>query len=259
MCCRTKFQYMPHTLISRTIILSISLLLIIVSGTHIKASGIVFSDKTSASSTLQSSCSSAFFFKPDSGGTGGILPLHNFSLSVVLKENTVFLKWLAENEMNTEKFIVQRSTDGAVFTDISTLPPSGPMNVLTSYTGKDDITSFSSLIIYYRVKAQDNRNNYAYSNVVPVRSGKTAEFRCWPNPFSQSLTITYHATTASVIEIRLSDSKGTCVKTTLESAEKGANQLNLSALDQLRPGVYMLYLFDHSSGVKMVQPVLKAY
>lgn len=254
---------MPQQAIIRPQVISNFMLLVTICFASIQSSGAgVIQDKPAASIPapyyqLSHELTNPFYFAPDTGGTGGILPLHNFSLSVVLKENMVYLKWLAENEMNTEKFIVQRSTDGAVFTDLTTVLPSGPMNILTTYTGKDDITSFSAPLIYYRVKAQDNRNNYAYSNVVPVRSAKVAEFRCWPNPFNKSLTITYFAQSVTEIEINLVDMKGITVQTVVESVVRGTNQLNLSVSTQVSPGIYMLYLLDRVSGERTALPVVK--
>ena len=97
------------------------------------------------------------------------------------KENIVFIKWLAENEMNTEKFVIQRSSDGNTFKNLGELPPSGPINILTEYNSSDDITGISSGVAYYRIKAEDSRVilhtpmwfRFVYPNQGALVSGQT--------------------------------------------------------------------------------------
>lgn len=182
------------------------------------------------------------FFKVDTGG--GILPLHNFSLTITLKENTVFLKWLAENEMNTEKFVVQRSTDGSTFKDLGALPPAGPVNILTEYNSTDDILGLSISVVYYRVKAEDNRGYYAYSNVVPVRLSKTAGFSLWPNPFSTSLNLSYNAATSASIRVEVYDNSGRRALQQPFNVNRGINQLTINGVSGLSHGFYLVRITD---------------
>jgi hypothetical protein len=182
------------------------------------------------------------FFKVDTGG--GILPLHNFSLTVTLKENTVSLKWLAENEMNTEKFVTQRSMDGRSFKDLTALPPAGPLNILTEYNAQDDIQGIANPVIYYRVKAEDNNGNFAYSNVVPVRLYKSSGFSVWPNPFTNSLNISYNAAAASSVAVELYDMSGSKAVQQQFSVNRGMNQLSVDGASRLSHGVYFVRVAD---------------
>ncbi len=181
-------------------------------------------------------------FKVDTGG--GILPLHNFSLSVTLKENTVFLKWVAENEMNTEKFVIQRSLDGSTFKNMGDIPPSGPINILTEYNSVDDIQALNTVVAYYRIKAEDNRGNFAYSNVVPVRLSKAEGFSFWPNPFTTALNLTYNAITSASIRVDMFDNGGRCVLQQQFSVNRGMNQLSLNGAAGLSHGLYHVRIID---------------
>lgn len=186
-------------------------------------------------------------FKVDTGG--GILPLHNFTLSVTLKENTVFLKWVAENEMNTEKFVIQRSVDGTTFKDLGYLPPVGPINTLTEYNKSDDITGITLQVAYYRIKAEDNRGNYAYSNVVPVRLSKADGFSFWPMPFTSSLNLTYNASVSSSIKLEIYDNSGRQVLQQQFSLNRGMNQLSVNGVAGLSHGLYHVRITDLMSNV----------
>lgn len=181
-------------------------------------------------------------FKVDTGG--GILPLHNFTLSLTLKENAVFLKWVAENEMNTEKFVVQRSADGTTFSNVSDVAPSGPINVLTEYNSTDNVAGVASTVAYYRIKAEDNRGNFAYSNIVPVRLSKADGFSFWPNPFTTNLNLSYNAITSASIRVELYDNGGRRVLQQQFSVNRGMNQLSVNGASGLSHGLYHVRIID---------------
>lgn len=186
-------------------------------------------------------------FKVDTGG--GILPLHNFTLSLTLKENTVYLKWVAENEMNTEKFVIQRSTDGTSFKNLGETPPAGPINTLTEYNKSDDVSGISLAVAYYRIRAEDNRGNFAYSNVVPVRLSKADGFSFWPMPFTSSLNLTYNAAVSSAIKLEVYDNSGRQVLQQQFSLNRGMNQLSVTGVAGLSHGLYHVRITDLMSNV----------
>ena len=200
------------------------------------------SNRQAQSTAIIQSFQSSHNFKVDTGG--GILPLHNFTLSVVLKENIVFIKWLAENEMNTEKFVIQRSSDGNIFKNLGELPPSGPINILTEYNSSDDITGISSGVAYYRIKAEDNRGNFAYSNVVPVRLFQSGGFSFWPNPFSTSLSLSFNANLSTSIKVEMYDNSGRQVIQQQFSINRGMNQLSITGAASLPQGLYHVRIID---------------
>lgn len=194
-------------------------------------------------------------FKVDTGG--GILPLHNFSLTVTLKENTVFLKWVAENEMNTEKFVIQRSVDGTTFKNMSDIPPVGPINILTEYNSSDDVQGITTVVAYYRIKAEDNRGNFAYSNVVPVRLSKSDGFSLWPNPFTTALNLSYNAGTSASIRVDIYDNGGRLVLQQQFSVNRGMNQLSVNGASGLSHGLYHVRIIDLMSNIVVTSKLAK--
>lgn len=202
----------------------------------------------SAESSLQ-------LFKVDTGG--GILPLHNFTLSVTLKENTVFLKWVAENEMNTDKFVIQRSVDGTTFKDVGAIPPSGPINILTEYNTADDVAAVTSVVAYYRIKAEDNRGNFAYSNVVPVRLSKADGFSFWPNPFTTTMNLSYNAITSASIRVEVYDNGGRRVLQQQYNVNRGMNQLSVNGASGLSHGLYHIRITDLMTNVVSFSKIAK--
>jgi len=139
----------------------------------------------------------------------GTLPLHTLDLTALLQETKVSLKWVAENEMNTTKFVIQRSFDGANYTDIGTKVPAGQINTPTTYDFITDIQNLSMhSIIYYRIKAEDNIQRFAYSNIAPVRLGKITGIKVWPNPFINDISISYNGISNGKADVTIMDNSG---------------------------------------------------
>ena len=192
------------------------------------------------------------------GPDNGTLPLHRLDLIADLSGNTVNLKWVAENEMNTARFTMERSTDGINYSSIGSAPAVGLANTATEYKGADDIQSLlQNSIIYYRIKAEDNTGKFNYSNVVPVRLSKTTGIEVWPNPFVNDIRITYVATANMTIDVRIVDNTGRIVKQNMYSLSRGTNQVSVNGAAALPSGIYLIQIVDKGKGVVYSQKLLK--
>jgi SdrD B-like domain/Secretion system C-terminal sorting domain len=188
----------------------------------------------------------------------GALPLHTLDLTAELKSGKVYLKWLAENEMNTERFVIQQSTDGINFTSIGISAISGAINIPTWYNYTADINSLAGhKIIYFRIRAEDLVNRAAYSNVIPVRLDKVNGIRVWPNPFISTVRISYYGTNNSSLEVQLTDLSGREIRKRAFEITHGMNQLSLDGLGVLRPGTYFLRITDLATGQSFLEKLLR--
>lgn len=190
--------------------------------------------------------------------SGGTLPLHTLDLTTQLQESKVTLRWVAENEMETKYFIVQRSTDGVNFTDIVTKPMTGPINIPTQYTLVDDIQSLMAYtIIYYRIKAEDNLQRYAYSNISTIRLAKGTGIRTWPNPFVNDISVTFYGLASGKTDVTLTDNSGKTAWSGTFDTKRGVNQLSVSGVGKLLPGMYVITISERSSSQRLVEKLLK--
>lgn len=188
----------------------------------------------------------------------GTLPLHTLDLTAVLQDTKVSLTWLAENEMNTSKFVIQRSIDGANYTDIGTKVPSGQVNTPTEYDFITDIQNLSMYsIIYYRIKAEDNIQRFAYSNITPVRLGKITGIRIWPNPFLSDISLTYNGISNGKADVNITDNNGKIVWKDVFSISRGINQFTIAVAAQLPPGIYFISITDRNANKRFVQKLTK--
>lgn len=177
------------------------------------------------------------------------LPLHHLDLSVVLRSQAADLYWLAENEMNTLKFTVQRSEDGQYFTSIATVPINGFINTLTTYKWSDFWQQPLNVnVLYYRIKAEDNLNRGAYSNVIRVKIGGTKMGSVWPNPFQHYLNIAYESDVNASLQVRMVDQNGRAVFENIQTVSKGENLFGIALPSAIPAGIYLLNLYNRQTG-----------
>ncbi len=188
----------------------------------------------------------------------GTLPLHTLNLTAVLKEAKVKLNWVAENEMNTNKFVIQRSFDGANYSDIGTKAVAGQINIPTAYEFDTDIQSVSMhSLIYYRIKAEDNIQRFAYSNVAAIRLGKITGIKVWPNPFLNDISISYNGISNGKADISITDNTGRIVWKNVFNVSRGINQLTITDAAHLQPGIYFISIADRNANQFFVQKLSK--
>ena len=186
------------------------------------------------------------------------LPVHSLILKSSLHANTVGLNWVAKDEVNTDKFIVQRSIDGVNYSDAGIRTAIGNAGSTAEYQLTDDIQSLSqSNIIYYRIKAVDMDGKLSYSNVVPIKLNKTGGIQIWPNPFVSDIRISYTAAANTLLNVKIIDNAGRVVNQNSYSVSRGLNQLSVSGVEALSPGVYIIRITDKSTNESFVQKLTK--
>lgn len=193
-----------------------------------------------------------------SGPDISTLPLHTLTVSARLSGINVQLDWIAENELNTRKFIVQRSFDGILFTDINERAVTGIANVHTQYSFMDDISGLNTAkTIFYRIMAMDDVNRYAYSNVVSVKQFAEKSIKVWPVPFDDKFTVHFLSTAMTKMNISLFDITGKERYSTVSKVYEGANQFQISGLSGLSNGTYLLKVTDMNTGAVQMQKLVK--
>jgi hypothetical protein len=188
----------------------------------------------------------------------GTLPLHTLDLTAVLQDTKVSLRWVAENEMNTNKFVIQRSFDGANYSDLGTKVVAGQVNIPTAYDFVTDIQNLSMhSIIYYRIKAEDNIQRFAYSNIASIRLSKITGIRVWPNPFINDISISYNGVANGKADASITDNSGKVVWKNVFDISRGINQLSIKGLQGLQSGYYIINITDRGTNQSFVQKLTK--
>jgi hypothetical protein len=103
------------------------------------------------------------------GSCGVVLPVQFSSLTVKAVEETVSIDWTTASESNNALFTVERSTDGAVFDEVSSVPGAGESSAPIDYQVVDEQPLEG--ISYYRLMQTDFNGKTTYSDIKTVRFG----------------------------------------------------------------------------------------
>lgn len=107
----------------------------------------------------------------------------------LLNDNTVSLDWTTVAELNSNKYVVERSVDGKNFTAVGELAAAGNSASSLSYKFSDKLPAPSGY--FYRLNQVDIDGKNEYSKVVYVNSGKSkgTVTSVFPNPFQSDVQL----------------------------------------------------------------------
>lgn len=150
------------------------------------------------------------------------LPIELLSFSGYLTENSQSqLDWATSMEINNDRFEVQHSTDGMLFTKIGVVKGQGSSMVNTHYQYLHLYPVNGNN--YYRLKQIDFNGAYEYSQIIniPLRSTATYKLNVFPNPANSEVTITMFANTYSTVEVYIVNVFGQKVFADMQCTEEG--------------------------------------
>jgi uncharacterized repeat protein (TIGR03803 family) len=133
--------------------------------------------------------------------------LLEFNARLINDNNDAQINWKTTNEINTNSFEIERSVDGRIFTKSGTVLASNTSGE-HHYTFKDEgISKLNTEKIYYRLKQKDNDGKFTYSQIVVLNVSKNKDFIVYPNPASETVTLTFSNSillhsTASLIDMQ---------------------------------------------------------
>lgn len=168
----------------------------------------------------------------------------------------VKLDWNTLMEINCSRFVVQRSYDGNIFTDVETVAGNGTTNLMHSYTVNDNIYSFTGAIVYYRLKQIDFDGKENLSKIMALKiKERNKPVIVSPNPFTGYININLEWNHAEVISVKVFSVQGKELVSKQMAVNKGNNFLKIDGLSNLPSGNYFLQLI--SSSEKIIQKITK--
>ncbi|MBK9637829.1 MAG: T9SS type A sorting domain-containing protein [Bacteroidetes bacterium] len=174
---------------------------------------------------------------------GGInpLPVEYFSFDAKAKSNHVEVIWSTASEVNSDYFIVEKSTNGTSFNPIGKVNAAGHSTALLTYLFNDAFPSQGNN--YYRLKQVDRNGTFEYSQVRVVNFKKSA-MNVYPNPVtSRIISVSMDNSEDENLEARLMDLNGKIVAyTNMRFSNSSDAQFTFDAT--LSPGVYLFELMN---------------
>lgn len=197
-------------------------------------------------------------------GTRFLNDIMKFSLSAALpvlfssfyaqkQSGSVALRWSTAQEQNSHSFIIERSSDGIVFSAIGTVAAAGTTSAPSSY-GFTDITPLPG-DNYYRLKEVDLDDKFMYSSVAKIYFGdKAAGFTILNNPVQHDVQISLWLSSEQQVQLQIRDAGGRMLMARSFMAGKGANLLRLP-VSSLSKGTYFIQV--QSQQVNGTKPFVK--
>ncbi|WP_254412658.1 T9SS type A sorting domain-containing protein [Dyadobacter diqingensis] len=135
----------------------------------------------------------------------GVLPVTLIRFNAAKEGKTVQLSWATTEETNSDRFEVEHSLSGKVWSRIGTVTSHGESNSLKTYSFPDAQPANGDNL--YRLKMIDKDDTYAYSRIQNVKfSGLSeADLSIYPNPATDKVIVRDFA---AVKEVVLTDLSG---------------------------------------------------
>lgn len=104
-------------------------------------------------------------------------------------DNSVLLRWISVTEVNSSKFVIQKSLDGRNFSDVGELKAAGNSNATINYSFNDRQLLNGSA--YYRLKLVDLDGTVDYTKIVYINNGDVmfTNLSVFPNPFRSEVQL----------------------------------------------------------------------
>jgi hypothetical protein len=116
-----------------------------------------------------------------------VLPVTLTNFKVTATGNSNNLQWSTEQELNSDHFNVQRSSNGSNFTSIGTVDAAGNATGSINYSFSDNNPINGNN--FYRLQRVDMDGNTAYSKIIEVSSKQQHNISVYPNPMIDQLHI----------------------------------------------------------------------
>jgi predicted esterase len=161
----------------------------------------------------------------------------------------VALRWRTAMELNTNKFSVERSTDGAHWIEVGSVAAAGQSSQERSYVFYDKTGTGNNNM--YRIIEYDFDGRQTFSSIVRSNcSSKAASIILYPNPSSGSstLSITLHQKTN--VTIKIIDSRGAEIMQKQVLLPPGINSVPLDMTSYAK-GMYTINVLYNAETISL--------
>jgi hypothetical protein len=172
--------------------------------------------------------------------TTQVLPLRIVHFGGVMNDRIVNLLWKVENEGEVDHYVVERSTDGILFTSIAKLKAKGGSSNV--YTYADDVKLLTSPVVYYRVIQMNRAGNQYQTNIIMFKLDKKLmhELKVYPNPFRSVVNVKLYSPVKDEAEVGVFDINGKSIIQKRFNLEVGQNSLSIPEVATMAHGTYLL-------------------
>jgi hypothetical protein len=154
-------------------------------------------------------------------------------------DNATSITWKAAEDIQNKKYDIQKSIDGINYYTIGTVLPSG-LSGVQSYSFIDN--DFTTARANYRIRQENIDGAFVLSTVANVQKSvlATDNVTVFPNPVTDQTTVSIHNADKGRAIVEVVSTSGTVVSRSIYNLQQGFNQFNISQMENLPAGMYVL-------------------
>ena len=165
------------------------------------------------------------------------LPVNLINFTAQKRGAVNIITWQTSQELNTNRFIIERSIDGTNFTAIGQINSTGNSNTAKNYSFIDNTPIRG--INYYRLKIIDNDNSNKLSAIKNVRNEGATTITVYPNPVKTVMQLKVNSDKIDKALVTVIDLNGKTLLTTAYTVINGTNLLDVQT-NNLKSGTYIV-------------------
>ena len=167
------------------------------------------------------------------------------------------IEWKNLTEENIERYEIERSANGTIFTSISSVNPKSNNGLEQSYAVTDE--NILSGTNFYRIKGIEISGSFVYSTIVKVvPDGNTKEYvSVFPNPVSgNQFTVQLNNYDRGTYSLQLINTSGQRVMIKSLKHAGGSASVSIERPDAVNAGVYILQVTGENK-IETIKLVVK--
>ncbi|GLR15588.1 hypothetical protein GCM10007940_02030 [Portibacter lacus] len=169
------------------------------------------------------------------------VPVEFVSFTASHSENGVILKWVTENEIDNDHFIIEKSANGRNYVVIGKVYAGGKYEFLDRQAiGK----------VFYRLKQVDLNAEFMYSDIITININSEANISVYPTIFKDEININVNHSKLDKLYFSLTDMTG-------RQVYSSAIEDQVIQLESLLPGVYFYSIYYAGGKVLLSDRLIK--
>ena len=173
------------------------------------------------------------------------LPVHLISFQGNMnKYNKVTLQWKVADNETVDRFEVQRSTNGSVFTTIGLVFASEKMGT-ENYMFYETVTTTEKVM--YRLRMIDKQQDIDFSKILVFQNKANSNgnpIKVYGNPVNDKLTLSFTSSSTQSVDVKIYDMTGRMQMNQKVNSYEGSNMISLPLSSTFKPGLYVVEVND---------------
>ncbi len=175
-----------------------------------------------------------------------VLPVEIVNFNAKKEDDKIMLSWTTLSEINSDYFLIEKSSNGITFNTIANIKAAGNSNTAIPYSFLDD--ALFAEINYYKLTQFDFDGKSSYSEIIVFVNNLNPYFACElnvnPNPCIERCSIIFNncgGSKYSEVRFAIFDALGNVVYSSVKKElENGSASFAFDVKNNLKPGMYYI-------------------